>query len=221
MRTIALLTAVLLACSVSASGQYLLFDDFDDGVIDPGLWSVSGLPVEHGTLLSLNQGDFVSSINTYEGDLYLGLRNVYDSRNQGDYSAYNLGYAGYSNLLLRNDLGTYAGSLTVMVFVYPNWIPLTSISISDRQYHDVDAAFEWTVDGLLITLDDLGTPGIDVQTLITDPQYIPTGPMQIWDAGNAQSGGTWDLDYVQVVPEPATLALLSLGGLAGVLRRRG
>jgi hypothetical protein len=54
-------------------------------------------------------------------------------------------------------------------------------------------------------------------TAYGDAVAIPTGELFVGFQGN--SGGTFSVDEISFVPEPMTLALLAMGGVA-TLRRR-
>ena len=112
----------------------LLADQFDDGVLDAAMWTVlSGTPTETGTLVvGDNDGDSIRSIASCDGLVWsFALRNIYDTRNHGDYSRYALGYAGLTNaLLLRND-NQGGGQLAVQSWANTMWHTLATITIGD------------------------------------------------------------------------------------------
>ncbi len=64
-----------------------LFDDFNDGVVDTSMWNVNGSPIESGGIIITNDGNYVSSKNSYLYHAYGGRFNLtgnnYAFNNQG------------------------------------------------------------------------------------------------------------------------------------------
>ncbi|MFH1613476.1 MAG: hypothetical protein ABIG61_00120 [Planctomycetota bacterium] len=178
-----------------------LEDDFDDGVIDTSTWVVTGSPVESGTLLSGVNGDAIDSIDQFQYEsARIILRNIYDSRNLGDYTTYTLGYTGFvsstSNefILIRND-NAGGGVLQVEVAKADGTTKvLGSISVSNGVTHDIEVQIFWSASEIKVVLNDLSVAGATVLTE-TDPAWIPDDNMVVKNYVSQVANGTWDLDY--------------------------
>jgi len=196
----------LIVCCLAqvCAAALLLEDDFDDGSINTGIWTVTGTPLESGTLLiGDDSGDRVESIQTFQYEpIVIKLRNIFDSRNQGNYSRYTLGYAGFGSsryILARND-NAGGGRLNVEVYyAYLQGYVACYLNIGDGQTHDVDVTIDWQSNLLHITMDDLATPDLDVDWSTTDSGIIPSDSMPAVTSTNQLSAGeSWDTDYIRV-----------------------
>lgn len=225
---------MLLLGLQGASAAPLPADDFDDGVLNPALWTVdSGQVVESGTVVAVGGGNTgggqLSSVATtlYER-LTFRLNDFYDSRSVNDYTKYSIGYAGYIGsewILLRTD--NTGGSALVVEVNTPNdgngagGVPLVSYSIADSTFHDLIIDIQWSASELLVTIDDLNNgAGVDASMSTDDSNLIPSTAMGLVVRGQGADPNyqPFNVDWVNL-PEPAAaLGALGLGVLA--LRRR-
>jgi hypothetical protein len=133
------------------------------------------------------------------------------------------GYAGYEGIdtdaLLVNELvGTSAsGDVDTGDTGVANYVPVNDATAWHTFVIDIAAGGAGTHQ-LSISIDGGAAAVVDV-TVGDDPEYDDINHIAM---GSSGTGGitAFDVDYFKAVPEPATIALLGLGGLALIRKRR-
>lgn len=234
MRQLAYLVFALVMCAAVQAA--VLFDDFDDGVIDPA-WVFTNANVasytaqESGSVFAITAIDDVAAAkwtNLYVGqditptaDFHLDFVQTWDQDDVADnpwakcwiYSGGALvGYFGiedYNSGTYGNiNLYTAAGGTVVGDEL------TTGSGVLDWDVDRVGDQMTFTVNGNeLATITE--SRAIDEVFMVFQAKYMYLSPVDFeWANGSPTMG----VDLINMVPEPATLLMLSAGGL--LLRKR-
>jgi hypothetical protein len=117
------------------------------------------------------------------------------------------GTSGWEGSTLATNVNVNARSTSIALDTLENpHIAYYDWTLSNLYYASQDAG-GWTID----TVDDFGTTGYNPSLLIDDNDIPHISYLDI---------SNYDLKYATYTPEPATLSLLALSGLAILKRRR-
>jgi len=224
---VALMVMAVGVCGSAQGTSIALFDDFDGtagSTLDTVKWwrfPAGAAPYQvtldgvgnavHDASADTANGSFQESVDTF---LYepLEFRVSAQSAAHGLYGFQAPG--SDDSIMIRADLGLIVVRKSAVTEAFPafNFKGLSSALVN----------IEWSATQLRVLVD-----GFE-ELNITDPAKIPNVAMaayfRTYNGAVGNPPGTIDFDYVQVgtavIPEPATLGLLGMGGLILLLRKR-
>lgn len=220
----------------------LLHDDFSSGSIDTTIWQPvapfydSSISSAGGYATFVNRGQLLTSGTygtsldisgrfSFAGSTYDNFRIVTRTDGISTNPWYEMDRGIHFTFSLRNgDWNDQPGNIGIAVGQYPNAtiiLGYTTFSLVPNASYDFRIVDTGNAVSLFIT--DLNTPIITASTTSNFGGRIALYNREGSGGGSSISAGsTVRLDYITVVPEPSTYALLLLSGAAwlGALKRR-
>ncbi len=223
------LTLIIVLAMVSCSyGDYLLAS-WENDLGGWGFDSVDGWAPQFSNAHGVTDGDYSLRVNwEYGNDTETGFENDWGQIQGPDFDLFQLVALQdpqYNALAL--DVTTLMTQAQMVNWKYwaegdptdppPSWLNVAICVNNSAGFHwqFVDVASESGQYETTTVLLNYGTQGVDEGWF----DYA-TGWAQVFIAINAGSAGYLYFDNLRLVPEPATIALLGLGGLALIRKRR-
>jgi PEP-CTERM motif-containing protein len=237
--------ATVMAMATSAQAAVVFADNFDgyaDTTAMQAVWGASGLGTLDNALGNPSQSmahpggtDNIVTVPVQQATAANPL--VYTVDIYDDGTAANkritagLRFSGVANLLEMGMYNSPSHYAVRAVLPGPSWVAFSSIT-DDGGTPIANAPvvgwnrFKVVLDGTTATFTlDLGSTGIINATEVLAAAWNPAGVDSIRLGGpsslsSAGGGANFDNVSLEVIPEPATLALMGLGGLTMLSRKR-
>jgi hypothetical protein len=232
MRRWHLVLCVLLAFGVTAQANYVVNGDFQT-IVKPGTtiaatipdgcyFSIPNFNIKGGGPATYADGTTGNDVELPGWVLAEGSNTNPDCMQGGSWG----GPEGSGDIAFLA-FGGWGGP-SVIESAAPLSVPAGALELSADVYnHGGPVVLELLVGGTVVTPDSASTPALiegDWVEFTRSYSSIPAGDVTVLvgtrdDAGTGWTGNRVSIDNVALVPEPMTLALLGIGGL-GLIRRR-
>ena len=232
MKRCYLVLVVLLAFGVTAQANYVVNGDFQT-IVKPGTtmaatipdgcyFGIPGMTIKGGGPATYADGTTGDGVELPGWVVGAGSNGNADCMQGGSWG----GPAGSGDIAALA-FGSWGGP-TYIESAAPLSVPAGSLELSADIYnHGGPVVLELLVDGVVIAPDAESSPALiqnDWVEFTRSYSSIPAGDVTVLvgtrdDAGTGWTGNRVSIDNVALVPEPMTLALLGIGGL-GLIRRR-